>query len=119
MQRSAAESFAFQSTKNKLNNVMFFKNRTIPSMSILTVSKVEFTPQNRGGNEKHEKSVTCLGLLLAAASLHADDNQAKPARQPVNVGLQFYGNAVHPPGASSWTVRMQIAFLFPTGAKRK
>jgi len=34
--------------------------------------------------------------------------------QPVNVGLQFYGNAVHPPGASPWAMRLQIAFLFPT-----
>jgi hypothetical protein len=33
--------------------------------------------------------------------------------QPVNVGLQFYGNAVHPPGASPWSMRLQIAFLFP------
>ena len=33
--------------------------------------------------------------------------------QPVNVGLQFYGNAVHPPGGSPWSMRLQIAFLFP------
>jgi hypothetical protein len=33
--------------------------------------------------------------------------------QPVNVGLQFYGNAVHPAGASPWSLRLQIAFLFP------
>jgi hypothetical protein len=33
--------------------------------------------------------------------------------QPVNVQIGFYGNAVHPPGASSWNVRAQIAFLFP------
>jgi len=33
--------------------------------------------------------------------------------QPVNVSLQFYGNAVHPPGASPWGMRLQIAFLFP------
>ena len=33
--------------------------------------------------------------------------------QPVNLGLQFYGNAVHPPGASPWTLRISIAFLFP------
>jgi hypothetical protein len=39
--------------------------------------------------------------------------------QPVNVGLQFYGNGVHPPGGSSWSMRMQIAFLFPTGRKKK
>jgi hypothetical protein len=37
----------------------------------------------------------------------------KLGAQPVNVGLQFYGNAVHPPGASPWAMRMQIAFLFP------
>jgi hypothetical protein len=34
--------------------------------------------------------------------------------QPVNLGFQFYGNVVHPPGASPWTMRLQIAFLFPT-----
>lgn len=33
--------------------------------------------------------------------------------QPVNLGLQFYGNAVHPPGASPWTLRISLAFLFP------
>jgi hypothetical protein len=33
--------------------------------------------------------------------------------QPVNVGLQFYGNAVHPPGGSPWSLRLSIAFLYP------
>ena len=33
--------------------------------------------------------------------------------QPVNLTAQFYGNAVYPAGGSSWTMRMQIAFLFP------
>jgi len=33
--------------------------------------------------------------------------------QPVNVTTQFYGNAVHPVGASPWGMRLQIAFLFP------
>jgi hypothetical protein len=33
--------------------------------------------------------------------------------QPVNLTVQFYGNAVHPPGASPWSMRLQIAFLFP------
>jgi hypothetical protein len=33
--------------------------------------------------------------------------------QPVNVQVGFYGNAVHPPGASSWNMRVQIALLFP------
>jgi hypothetical protein len=38
--------------------------------------------------------------------------------QPVNLTLQFYGNAVHPPGASPWGMRMQIAFLFPKKPKK-
>ena len=42
----------------------------------------------------------------------------KLGAQPVNVGVQFYGNAIHPPGGSSWTMRLQIAFLFPTGTKK-
>ena len=33
--------------------------------------------------------------------------------QPVNLTAQFYGNAVRPDGASSWSMRLQIAFLFP------
>ena len=33
--------------------------------------------------------------------------------QPVNLQAEFYGNAVYPSGGSSWTMRMQIAFLFP------
>lgn len=33
--------------------------------------------------------------------------------QPVNLTMQFYGNAVHPSGGSSWSMRLQIAFLFP------
>lgn len=33
--------------------------------------------------------------------------------QPVNLTLQFYGNALHPPGGSSWSMRLQISFLFP------
>jgi hypothetical protein len=33
--------------------------------------------------------------------------------QPVNISAQFYGNAVHPTNGSPWSVRAQIAFLFP------
>jgi hypothetical protein len=33
--------------------------------------------------------------------------------QPVNMSAQFYGNAVHPPGASSWTARFSLTLLFP------
>ena len=31
--------------------------------------------------------------------------------QPVNITAQFYGNAVHPAGASPWGMRLQIALL--------
>jgi hypothetical protein len=38
--------------------------------------------------------------------------------QPANIGLQFYGNTVHPPGASPWGMRIQIALLYPKGPKK-
>jgi hypothetical protein len=37
--------------------------------------------------------------------------------QPVNFSVNFYGNAVHPPGASPWGMRLQIALLFPQKPK--
>jgi hypothetical protein len=37
--------------------------------------------------------------------------------QPVNVALNFYGNVVHPSGASSWGMRFQIALLYPQKPK--
>ena len=37
--------------------------------------------------------------------------------QPVNISVNFYGNAVHPPGASSWGMRLQIALLYPKRPK--
>jgi hypothetical protein len=39
--------------------------------------------------------------------------------QPVNLSAQFYGNAVHPPGASPWGMRLQISFLFPKLTKEQ
>jgi len=39
--------------------------------------------------------------------------------QPVNLTMQVYGNAVHPPGASPWGMRLQIAFLFPKLTKEQ
>ena len=38
--------------------------------------------------------------------------------QPVNIQVTFYGNAVHPPDASNWTMRMQLAFLYPKRPKK-
>jgi hypothetical protein len=39
--------------------------------------------------------------------------------QPVNITGQFYGNAVHPSGASPWSMRLQIQFLFPKFSKEQ
>jgi hypothetical protein len=39
--------------------------------------------------------------------------------QPVNVAAQFYGNAAHPQNGSSWSMRLQIAFLFPKLTKEQ
>lgn len=39
--------------------------------------------------------------------------------QPVNISAQFYGNAVHPPGASPWTLRLSFALLFPKLTKEQ
>ena len=33
--------------------------------------------------------------------------------QPVNWKVEFFGNAVHPKGSSSWTMRLTLAFLYP------
>jgi hypothetical protein len=37
--------------------------------------------------------------------------------QPVNISAAFYGNAVHPSGASPWGMRLQIALLYPKRPK--
>ena len=37
--------------------------------------------------------------------------------QPISLTAQFYGNAVHPEGTPSWSMRLQIAFLFPKMTK--
>ncbi len=43
----------------------------------------------------------------------------KLGAQPVSITAQFYGNGVHPPGASSWTMRLQFALLFPKLSKEE
>jgi hypothetical protein len=37
--------------------------------------------------------------------------------QPVNMQVNLYGNVVHPSGASSWGLRLQIALLYPQKPK--
>jgi hypothetical protein len=43
----------------------------------------------------------------------------KLGNQPVSLTGQFYGNAVHPAGTPSWSMRLQIAFLFPKLTKEQ
>ena len=38
---------------------------------------------------------------------------ARFGSQPVKISAQFYRNAVYPSGSSPWSMRVQIAFLFP------
>ena len=33
--------------------------------------------------------------------------------QPINLEAEFFGSAVHPAGASTWGMRLEIVFLFP------
>jgi hypothetical protein len=41
----------------------------------------------------------------------------KLGSQPVNWKVEFFGNAVHPTGAPSWTMRLTLAFLYPKYSK--
>jgi hypothetical protein len=43
----------------------------------------------------------------------------KIGAQPVNLSATFYGNAVYPAGTSPWSMRLQIAFLFPKLSKQQ
>ena len=38
-------------------------------------------------------------------------------RRPMNIGLQYYHNVVHPDGGPSDQVRIIIALLYPTARK--
>ncbi len=39
--------------------------------------------------------------------------------QPINWTVQFYGNAIHPPGGSSWNFKFQIALLYPKMPRKR
>lgn len=39
--------------------------------------------------------------------------------QPVNLSATFYGNAEYPSGSSTWSMRLQISFLFPKLTKQQ
>jgi hypothetical protein len=39
--------------------------------------------------------------------------------QPVNISASFFGNVVRPTNASTWSMRLQISFMFPKGSKKQ
>jgi hypothetical protein len=39
--------------------------------------------------------------------------------QPVNIKVEFFGNAAYPAGTSPWGMRLQMAFLFPKFTKEQ
>ncbi|HEX8814502.1 MAG TPA: neuromedin U [Terriglobales bacterium] len=39
--------------------------------------------------------------------------------QPVNMQLQFFANPTRPPGSASWTMRFQVALLYPKLSKEQ
>lgn len=39
--------------------------------------------------------------------------------QPVNLSVEFYGNAMHPLGSSPWTMRLSFTLLFPKLTKQQ
>jgi hypothetical protein len=43
----------------------------------------------------------------------------KIGNQPVNIQTQFFGNAKYPTGGSPWSMRLQIALLFPKISKQE
>jgi hypothetical protein len=43
----------------------------------------------------------------------------KIGNQPVNIQAQFFGNAKYPTGGSPWSMRLQIALLFPKISKQE
>jgi hypothetical protein len=43
----------------------------------------------------------------------------KVGNQPVNIQAQFFGNATYPSGVSPWSMRLQIALLFPKISKQE
>lgn len=81
-------------------------------------------------NMKKGWFLTTAPILTADWRQHGDNRWTVPfgggvgrimklGFQPVNITAQFYGNAVHPPGASSWNLRLQFVLLFPKLTKEQ
>jgi hypothetical protein len=103
-------SFAGQSSRPDVNQMLFqyFINYNLPKGYYITWQPTLTAnwEVNNGG-----RWVVPIGGGLGRIM--------KLGFQPMNLTAQFYGNVVHPPGASSWGLRLQIAFLFPKLTKQQ
>ena len=74
-------------------------------------------------------SAAALALVLMGATVPLSEAQEAQPQEELTADSQGKhsaqgeaqapaGNAVHPPGASPWSMRLQIAFLFPKMPKK-
>ncbi|HST11664.1 MAG TPA: hypothetical protein VLL05_14915 [Terriglobales bacterium] len=99
-----AWSFAGQSSRRDVNQMLFqyFINYNLQKGWFLTWQPILTANwQNTNGGRWVVPLGGGVGRIM------------KIGFQPVSLTAQFYGNAVHPPGASPWGMRLQISFLFP------
>jgi hypothetical protein len=97
-------SFAGQSSRQEVNQMLFqyFINYNLQKGWFLTWQPtLTANWQNTNGGRWVVPVGGGVGRIM------------KIGFQPVSLTGQFYGNAVHPPGASPWGMRLQISFLFP------
>ena len=73
--------------------------------------------RNKGSGEASTGNDTTGGSVWTVPLGGGVGRVMRLGYQPVNLSLNFYGNAVHPPGASSWGMRIQIALLYPKRPK--
>ena len=73
--------------------------------------------RNKGSGEASTGNDTTGGSVWTVPFGGGVGRVMRLGYQPVNLSVNFYGNAVHPPGASSWGMRIQIALLYPKRPK--
>jgi hypothetical protein len=73
--------------------------------------------RKRGSGEAAEGNDTTGGSVWTVPFGGGVGRIMRLGFQPVNITAQFYASAVHPPGASPWGMRLQIALLYPKRPK--
>jgi hypothetical protein len=73
--------------------------------------------RSKGSGEASTGNDTTSGSVWTIPAGGGAGRIMRVGYQPVNISVNFYGNAVHPPGASSWGMRIQIALLYPKKPK--